>query len=276
MPSGLVFDIKELALNDGPGSRVTVFLQGCPLRCLWCHNPEGQSAEPFHHAVTGRSIGRFWSDAELAAYIVSYQDFFTASGGGVTFSGGEPLSQSAFLFSVASRMPSIHKNLDTSGYAATDVFDAALRFFDLVYFDVKGIDPDLHRYCTGKDNGIILRNLRNLAVYGTPFHIRVPLIPDLTDTEENLEALAVMIKSLASKPSSVDLLPTNRLAAGKYPLLNREYPLQNSRNWVDPDWGTRFGEMLPGYTVTYGENTVCTMNKLSSEVHNGTATDRTA
>lgn len=253
MPQGLVFDIKELALNDGPGSRVTVFLKGCPLRCLWCHNPEGQSFAPARHPVTRRGMSRAWEDAALAEHLGGYAAFFLESGGGVTFSGGEPLAQSEFLFAVVERLPDIHTNLDTSGFAEADVFDHALDLFDLFYFDVKGVAPDLHRHCTGVDNSGIIRNLRALAQSGKPFHIRVPLIPELTDTRENLRDLAALIRGLGARAQSVDLLPINRLAGGKYSLLDREYPLAHSRAWIAADCCEYMRTLLPDDTITLAE-----------------------
>jgi pyruvate formate lyase activating enzyme len=224
MSRGIVFDIREFTVHDGPGMRTTVFLKGCPLRCTWCHNPEGlESAPQVMRSVTGeRVVGRTWEADELAALLRGQADVLAAGGGGVTFSGGEPLMQAPFVADVIDRLDGMHAVLDTSGYAPMDAFRALAGRADLVYFDIKLIDTEAHRRWTGRGNGPILRNLRLLEPLGRPFVARIPLIPGVTDTVDNLTAIA---RTLAMTPTLVEtqLLPYNRAAGGKYAACGMTY-----------------------------------------------------
>ncbi len=217
MVRGCVFDIREFTVHDGPGIRTTVFLKGCPLRCNWCHNPEGLSSLPQRlHTVAGkRLVGDFYTAKELAS-ILNRQAFILRNGeGGITFSGGEPMMQSAFLLEVIDRLDDLTVLLDTSGYAPEEDFRQVTGRCAMVHFDLKIIDPELHRRFTGVDNAVILRNLAILSTMHVPIILRTPLVPGVTDTLENLEAVAL----LASRTSGVmraDLLPYNRAAGGKY------------------------------------------------------------
>lgn len=217
MSAGLVFDIRKFTLHDGPGIRTTVFLKGCPLRCSWCHNPEGQAREPQVMGAGGfrRTVGRHYEADDLAVLLHRQAAVLNANGGGITFSGGEPLAQAGFVAEVIDRLAGLHLLLDTCGYAE----EAALRLVaakcQLVYYDLKLIDPVMHRRYTGVDNGPILANLRVLASLGVQFVIRVPLVPGVTDTDANLEAIAHTVRALPGL-LRVDLLPYNRAAGGKY------------------------------------------------------------
>lgn len=219
MTRGLVFDIREFAIHDGPGLRTTVFLKGCPLACAWCHNPEGRSPHPqtLTSALGERTVGTWYSPFRLATILNRQSAIFRENGGGVTFSGGEPLRQSAFVAETIDRLDGIHVLLDTSGYGTQAAFGRLARRASLVYFDVKLADPGAHRRWTGRDNAPILANLRLLGTLGTPFVIRVPLVPGVTDTEANLTAIARLAAELAGPGlERVDLLPYNRAAGGKY------------------------------------------------------------
>ncbi len=221
--TGVVFDIRELAVHDGPGLRTTVFLKGCPLRCAWCHNPEGQSSSPqvLRGATGERSVGRSYTSAELAA-ILNRQAPLLRDIGGVTFSGGEPLMQAAFVADTIDRLEDLHVTLDTSGCAPEEDFRLVARKCDLILFDLKLMDAEAHRHWTGQDNKSILRNLAVLAVLGTPFVIRVPLVPGVTDTDENLRAIAAHVRALPGPPP-VELLPHNCAAGGKYAACGLEW-----------------------------------------------------
>ena len=256
---GTVFDIKEFSLHDGPGARVTVFLKGCPLRCIWCHNPEGLKGEPqlmykenvctrcgacYVHcdhkecAPFGRCIkrcpnnclsvaGRMYESEELADKLLSYEEFLKMNGGGITFSGGEPLMQADFVCEVARALRSrgIHTAVQTSGYADVDTFARLTECMDFVMMDIKIADRDSHRRYTGVDNERILANYRYLRDCGKPYVIRVPLIPGITDTEENLRTVSDIIQD-----SPCELLRYNRLAGAKYAMLGLEYPLDVKEN----------------------------------------------
>lgn len=217
MASGVVYDIREFTTHDGPGLRITVFLKGCPLRCVWCHNPEGISAarQTMRTAAGERTVGRVYDDESLASLLNRQAGILRANSGGVTFSGGEPLAQPLFLESVLDRLDGLHVVLDTSGFAPEDVFVRIARRCHLVYFDVKLAGAADHRRYTGEDNDSILSNLRLLPDLDIPFVIRVPLIPGITDTDENLGAIAALARGLRGL-ERIDLLPYNRAAGGKY------------------------------------------------------------
>ena len=217
MISGIVFDIKEFAVHDGPGIRTTVFLKGCPLRCSWCHNPEGMSPEPqlIRGPAGERVAGREYTSAALADILNRQADILRANEGGVTFSGGEPLGQAQFVTQVIDRLCGVHVLLDTSGYGSEGDFRLLVSRSDLVYYDLKLVDRRAHRRYTGVDNGPILRNLSVLSELGVPFVIRVPLVPGVTDTDRNLAAIGMTVRGLPGLVR-VDLLPYNKAAGGKY------------------------------------------------------------
>ena len=217
MLSGMIFDIKEFTIHDGPGIRTTVFLKGCPLACLWCHNPEGQSPLPqvMHGRSGDREVGKLMTSQEVAAILNRQAPILRSNEGGVTFSGGEPLMQAAFVAEVIDRLDDLHVLLDTCGYGSEQDFRLLLARVDLVYYDLKLIDPQAHRRYTGCDNDLILNNLGVLSASGVPFVIRVPLVPGVTDTRKNQAAIAATVKGLPGLVQ-VDLLPYNRAAGAKY------------------------------------------------------------
>jgi len=222
--TGLVFDIKEFSLHDGPGIRTTVFMKGCPLACRWCHNPEGLSFEP--EMVSGptgsRLAGRKYTADGLADLLNRQGVILRANEGGVTFSGGEPLAQAGFVSAVIDRLEALHVVLDTSGYGSSNDLQLLLNKVNLVYYDLKIVDPVLHRRYTGRSNRTILRNLAILSRSGKPYVIRVPLVPGVTDAEANLSAIARIARKLPGL-LRVDLLPYNRAAGAKYPGVGRRF-----------------------------------------------------
>lgn len=255
MSRGTVFDIKQMAVFDGPGIRTTVFLKGCPLRCQWCHNPEG--LEPFpqlmvsHHACIrcGRCeavcehpdgcancfacvdvcplqlrkiAGTVYTDEALAKILLKNQDILRMNGGGITFSGGEPLMQAGFVLDVIDRLEGMHTAIETSGYCKADRFQRVVNRLDFIMMDIKLIDPERHRHFTGVDNRLILENLERLKGTGKPFVIRIPLIPGVNDTEENLTATAKLLIDVESL-QKVELLPYHQTAGAKYEMLGKEY-----------------------------------------------------
>lgn len=224
MNEGMVCDIREFALHDGPGIRTTVFLKGCPLRCSWCHNPEAQSREPQVIRAGGfrRTVGTRYEAADLAALLNRQAAILRANGGGVTFSGGEPLLQARFVAEVIDRLCDLHVLLDTCGYAEEAEFRLVAAKCHLVYYDVKLIDAETHRRYTGVDNTLILSNLRCLGGMSVPFVIRVPLVPGVTDTDANLSAIAHAACALPGLVR-VDLLPYNRAAGGKHAALGMAF-----------------------------------------------------
>ena len=243
----LVFDIKRYAINDGPGIRTTIFMKGCPLRCVWCHNPEGLSPEPqlmFRKAACRhcglcrrpcghpecRPFGRCLHICPEGALSVTGEEITPAAlaarlrrslpmADGVTFSGGEPLLQADFLQAVLDELEGVPCALETCGWAPRETFLAAARRMELVYLDIKLADPALHERYTGVSNAPILANLAVLREGGIPAVIRTPLIPGITDTRENLDAIRALIGDLPWEQ-----LPYNALAGAKYEMLGMEYP----------------------------------------------------
>ncbi len=256
--TGLVFDIMRFALHDGPGIRTTVFLKGCPLHCDWCHNPESQSPGPcllfFEERCRGcgecasvcphglteceacglcaetcvaearRLAGRPMSVAEVLAEIERVQVFYDESGGGMTLSGGEPLTQPLFAEALlaACRARRIHAALDTSGLAPAETLLRVAAQADLVLYDVKLVDDALHRRHTGASNRPILDNLRALAETGRPVVVRYPLIPGVNDGDAPLSDLAGLLVSLGLR--RLDLLPYHSNGIDKYRRLGLPRP----------------------------------------------------
>lgn len=254
MREGVVFDVEEFTVFDGPGLRQTVFLKGCPLRCSWCHNPEGLSAVPQLMVSTASCIecgkcrevcrherciscgecifvcplhlrriaGERLTSEELIRRIRKSSDYYAKYGGGVTFSGGEPLMQAEFLTEVLSGLPEVHRAVETSGYCEESVFKEVVSSLDYVMMDIKLMDGELHRRYTGRDNEKILKNARILCEGDTPFVIRIPLIPGVNDTEENFRKTAEWIVG-ASALLKVELLPYHKTAGAKYAMVGKEY-----------------------------------------------------
>jgi pyruvate formate lyase activating enzyme len=174
-------------------------------------------------AVTGNRLsGMEFSSDELANLLNRQARLLKANEGGVTFSGGEPLLQARFLTEVIDQLDGLHVVLDTSGYADPEDFELLLKRVNLVYFDLKLIDSQLHRKYTGRDNDLILKNLAIMSASGVPYFIRVPLVPGVTDTHANLSAIANKINSLPGLVQ-VDLLPYNRAAGAKYKAAGVEF-----------------------------------------------------
>lgn len=225
MKQGLVFNIEEFAINDGPGIRKTVFLKGCPLRCAWCHNPEGLSGEPqIMHGHDGDEVcGRLVSSDELAESLIKDKDFFQMNGGGVTFTGGEPTRQADFLLEVLAILKGkVHTAIETSGFCAEDVFRKILELTDYVLFDIKAVDNDIHRKYTGVDNTLILRNFKTLSFSGKPFVARIPLIPGVNDSLEAMMAVRDLVEG-APGLERVEILRYHKTAGAKYHMVDREY-----------------------------------------------------
>lgn len=267
---GLIFDVKRFAVHDGPGIRTTVFFKGCPLRCAWCHNPEGISAAPEIMVFSSRCIkgcrsclprcphkalskrrgsivldrgrcdgcgacaracpaealqraGREVSVGELIDEISRDVPFFEKSGGGATFSGGEPLQQAGFLRELLSdcRRKGIRTAVDTAGLAPWETFSDLLPLVDLFLFDLKLIDDDRHQRFTGVSNRAILENLQRLSRSGADLAVRIPLVPGVNDGSRDLDALAERCAALGRR-HPVHILPYHRGYAGKLKRLGLE------------------------------------------------------
>jgi len=271
MQTGMIFDIKQYAINDGPGIRTTVFFKGCPLSCWWCHNPESQRRSPQliyranrctlcaecvddcplgaislaggahtdlqrcdHCGLCAEAcfngarelLGREMTVAQVMKEIERDVLFFDTSGGGVTFSGGEPLLQRGFLLELLQRCREheVHTVLDTSGYATWDVLDSLRGYVNLFLYDLKLMDDERHRLYTGVSNKLILSNLQMLTERGHPVFIRIPLIPGLNDDIQNLRQTGEFLSRLENI-SAVELMGYHDIARAKYESLGLEYRL---------------------------------------------------
>lgn len=265
---GRIFAIKRFEIHDGDGVRTTLFLKGCPLRCAWCHNPEGLSpaiqlgylAEKClhcghctalctaHHmehsqhifepalchtcgqcAITCPSsaltlFGTERTALSLLPDLLADRAYYEATGGGVTLSGGEPMAQPEFTREILAllKKENIHTALDTCGFAPRAAYESILPYTDLFLFDLKAADPETHLRCTGQRNDLILENLRFLDESGLPIDIRIPLVPDMNDTE--LPAMARLLQSMKHL-RKVKILPYHHYSGSRYQSLRMPYSL---------------------------------------------------
>lgn len=268
---GIVFNVQKLSIHDGPGIRSTVFFKGCPLRCLWCSNPESQLPEPQISCLKNRCVhcgycaaacpkgiietegdflltdrsacdlclkcveecctgakelaGKEYEDQKLLEEILKDKVFYDQSGGGVTFSGGEPLMQGAFLLRMLElcKDAGLHTALETSGFGDPEVLLKASGMLDLIYYDIKHMDDEEHRRLTGVPNVRILSNLEELAKRHRNIVCRIPCITGLNDSRSNIRETARYTASLGI--GTLELLPYHDYGKGKYEQIGEEYTL---------------------------------------------------
>lgn len=272
MTEGTIFNIEHYAIHDGPGIRSTVFFKGCPLSCLWCHNPEGLSPKPqlvYYRdrcrncrkclqrcpnealsierdgivinsercrlcgecaakcpAQALEMVGRRLSPREVIDEVKKDRLFYEESGGGVTFSGGEPFTQPEFLTECLklAKAAGLHTAIETSGFAPRAAIEEAAAYVDLFLFDIKHLDAEEHKRYTGVDNALIKENLRRLSEMGERIILRMAVIPGVNDGEEALNALCRFLNENASV-EAVNLLPLHKSAAEKYRRLGRKFTI---------------------------------------------------
>lgn len=271
-----IFNIQRFSIHDGPGIRTLIFMKGCPLRCIWCSNPESQSAAPelvFYsekciklnrcmqvcptHAISAQgnrlaldqSLCNLCGECVKACYTGAWNIFgrevdvnyiiqevekdalfYKNSGGGVTFGGGEPLLWPSFISAVSQQCHahSIHVAIETCGHAPWKSFEEILNNIDLVIYDIKHIDPKIHEKLCGHPNGLILDNLKRISKRGNmEIAIRIPIIPGLNDSEDNIIGTARFVASLNSNIRRVEILPYHKLGVKKYERLVREYACED-------------------------------------------------
>ena len=234
---GIIFDIRRFATHDGPGIRTTVFFKGCPLSCRWCHNPESIDTRPFKFQkkvmvdeewfTHEEWVGREYTVDEVLHELLRDRVFYEESGGGVTFSGGEPLLQPEFLAELmeACQQEGLHTAVDTSGQVHRKFFDLILPFTRLFLFDYKHYDPAKHRQSTGFSNEMINDNLQYLLKSSKPVRVRIPVIPSFNDTENDMAEMMFFLKSLDGRIEQVDLLPYHTLGNNKYKRFGMPNPM---------------------------------------------------
>ncbi len=217
MSDGVIHSIESMGLVDGPGIRTVVFLQGCQLRCRYCHNPDTW-------ALCSSKAGRM-SPQELVRRLNRFKPYYGHSGG-VTFSGGEPLMQKEFLLEVLPlcRAAGIHVCLDTAG-CGTGGYEEILSNTDLVLFDVKHYTDEGYRCVTGRERAQSLEFLETAQRMGTPLWIRHVVVPGLTDGAAHLAGLREYLRTLRNV-ERVELLPYHTLGVPKYETLGIPYPLE--------------------------------------------------
>lgn len=258
--TGIVFDIQRFALHDGPGIRTTVFLKGCPLQCLWCHNPESQafapqlshnpercgtcpacleakergvaSLKPAAAYVEACPNGAFTLIGEpmtverVMDEVMRDEAYYRRSGGGLTLSGGEPLAQFDFALALlkAAKERGLHTCLDTSGAVSERKIAEVAEFVDLFLFDYKATDPAEHQRLTGASNARILANLDFLYRRGARIRLRCPLIPSVNDTPEHLGGIAALSARYPDL-ESVEVMAYHDLGKDKAARVGMTYPL---------------------------------------------------
>lgn len=214
--NGYIHSVETLGTVDGPGVRYVIFMQGCPLRCLYCHNPD--SFKMGH----GRRVG----SAELLTDLQGTADFLRRAGGGVTLSGGEPLAQPKFTASLlrGCKEMKLHTALDTTGYLGSKASDAMLADIDLVLLDIKSYTPELYRRLTGVELQPTLDFAQRLDRLGRKMWIRFVLVPGLTDDPNNVNGLADFVASLKTV-EWVEVVPFHNMGKFKWEALGLDYQL---------------------------------------------------
>ena len=235
--TGLVFNIQKYVLHDGPGIRTTVFFKGCPLACTWCHNPE--SIKPEIEKMFNEEkcigcnecdefinpepcptealeyVGEVYTHEELFREIEKDFMFYDKSGGGVTFSGGEPLLQSRFLLEVLKlcKERGIHTAVDTTGFSNWDNIKPILPYVDLFLYDLKILNSDKHKKYTGVENELIIENFKKISKTNDTY-IRVPLIKSINDDDENIKGICRLAKEYNAV--QINFLPYHNYSENKY------------------------------------------------------------
>jgi len=272
MKKAFIFNIQKFSIHDGQGIRTVIFLKGCPLRCLWCANPESQEMQPQISVIrtncigcgacmqacqneaisfgekgveidrsrcrrcglcarecytrTLRVMGKEMTVEEVFQKIAEDSVFYKHSGGGYTLSGGEPLLQGEFCLELADRCAKagFRGAMETSGFGNLACLKKLSRKLDLIFFDIKHMDDQRHRELTGVSNTVILRNLEEIQEDAKEIVIRIPVIPGLNDTIENISATARLCVGL-KKVKTLELLPYHKLGEYKYESLGKKYTL---------------------------------------------------
>ncbi len=272
--NGVVFNIQRYSIDDGPGIRTTVFLKGCPLKCLWCSNPESQSYKPEvghrqadciqcgscidaceNHAISVKDghvvidktlcvncgkcteacitgalcfLGKEMTTDEVFNIVQKDTIYYKHSSGGITVSGGEPLTQADFTRSLLKKCceQGIHTCIETCGTATAEQFEKVLPYTSLVLFDLKHINDETHQKLTCGSNKPIFENLKLVLEKQIPLVLRMPLIPTLNDSEEDINQMARQLKAL-TESATINIMPYHNFGEHKYQMLFRPYELSH-------------------------------------------------
>ena len=218
--TGFIYNIQKFCIHDGPGIRTVIFLDGCPLCCYWCSNPESLTANPC-------TDSREYTVQEVLKICLEDRPFYEEAGGGVTLSGGEALVQWEFSLELLNALKNegIHSAVETSGYASGEIFNKINEAADLLLFDIKHYDNDSHLKGTGVHNELILSNLRSAVNRGKDLLVRLPVIPQYNNSIEDARGFAALFQSLGIK--RLQLLPFHQFGEKKYELLGLQYSMKN-------------------------------------------------
>lgn len=226
--AGMVLRIERSSIHDGDGMRTVVFLKGCPLHCQWCSTPESQKGGVETSLDGSITYGRKMTVAEVMEEIRKDSAFYFMSGGGMTISGGEMLSQPCFARALLqnSMAEGISTAVETSLFAPWKALEPMLPYIGTLFADLKFVSKELHKKYCGVCNSVILENMEKLGARTEPFQfvIRTPLIPGVNDSPEELEKIGAFCARL-KKLDHLQLLPYHKLGEGTYAKLGRPYPL---------------------------------------------------
>lgn len=232
---GMIFDIQRFCLHDGFGIRTTVFFKGCNLRCVWCANPESQSAKS--ELLGGKVCGRRYTVDEVMAEVLKDRAFYEESGGGVTFSGGEPLLQADFVCALCDALAAqgVSAGIETAANVPLDVFSRVFDALDFAHIDLKHWDSQRHSEQVGAPLSGILANISYALKSKKPVIIRIPVIPGFNDSNDDAIAFGELLTTLGAK--KVELLPFHQFGEKKYEQLGKVYAMKGARQLPEEELG---------------------------------------
>lgn len=235
MIQGRIHSIETMGLVDGPGIRTIIFLQGCPLRCTYCHNPDSQNMFSNTHMTP----------EEVLKIARRYKSYYDRTGGGITFSGGEPLLQGEFLLETLKLLKAEGFNtaIDTSGYGDKRYYKEILRYTDVILLDIKHFDNEGYREVTGKSMKGFYEFASYLNEYNGKIWIRHVMVPGITDNNKSIYKLFDKISYLCDKIDRIEILPYHKMGLEKYDELEREYLLKNVPE-MDKNKAKEFEDMI--------------------------------
>lgn len=225
---GRIFDIQRYSIHDGGGIRTIVFLKGCPLRCKWCCNPEGQHYNVEKMTLGGKEkvVGQDVTVGEIIDIVERDRIYYRRSGGGLTLSGGESLTQPDFAVALlkTAKERGINTAMESTGFADFSVISRYLPYLDLYLMDIKHMNSAKHKKFTSQPNELILENAKKITDAGARLIVRTPVIPTFNATKEEIGEIAKFASSLKGV-TQMHILPYHRIGTDKYKGLNRDYSL---------------------------------------------------